>query len=186
MSWIREINESEAEGVLGKTYSRVRKERGKVSNVMRALSLDPRAMEVHLDLYLALMFRCGGGVTREERELIGTVVSAVNNCEYCARHHAAALNYYWKDESAVRRLVEDHAASELPARSRAILDYAVKVTGSPHEVAEGDIERLREVGLSDEDILQVNMITAYFNFVNRIVLGLGVEFTEEEMAEYRY
>jgi len=40
------------------------------------------------------------------------------------------------------------------------------------------------VGLDDRDILDLTLITGYFNFVNRLVLGLGVEYTDEEMAGY--
>jgi alkylhydroperoxidase family enzyme len=43
---------------------------------------------------------------------------------------------------------------------------------------------LRAVGLSDQDILDVSLITAYFNFVNRIALGLGVAFSDEEVSGY--
>jgi len=42
------------------------------------------------------------------------------------------------------------------------------------------------VGLTDEEILSVNLVTSYFNFVNRIALGLGVEFSEEEIKGYKY
>lgn len=186
MSWIKEIDESEAEGLLKEVYSEVKGERGKVSNVMKAQSLDPGAMQAHLGLYLSVMFAGHGDITPEQREIIATVVSAVNGCEYCANHHAQALNHYWKDEKAVGELMESYETYTLPTVDREIVNYAVKLTRSPNEVGKTDIEALREVGLSDEDILRVNMITAYFNFVNRIVLGLGVEFTQEEMAGYRH
>jgi alkylhydroperoxidase family enzyme len=45
---------------------------------------------------------------------------------------------------------------------------------------------LREQGLGDEEILAVNLIVAYFNFINRIAQGLGVEVTAEEVQGYRY
>ncbi len=45
---------------------------------------------------------------------------------------------------------------------------------------------MRSVGLSDGDVLTVNLVVSYFNFVNRIAEGLGVEVSEEEVAGYRY
>jgi alkylhydroperoxidase family enzyme len=45
---------------------------------------------------------------------------------------------------------------------------------------------MRDQKLTDEDILAVNLVAAYFNFVNRIALGLGVKHSEEEMGGYRY
>jgi alkylhydroperoxidase family enzyme len=49
-----------------------------------------------------------------------------------------------------------------------------------------DVERLRRTGFSDEEILSINLITSYFNFVNRVAEGLGVEFSEEEVQGYNY
>ncbi len=62
-----------------------------------------------------------------------------------------------------------------------MLDYAVKLTKAPATVAEADVEAMRQAGLSDEDILHVNLITSYFNFVNRIAEGLGVAFDPAEV-----
>jgi len=58
---------------------------------------------------------------------------------------------------------------------RAMIDYAVKLTRTPGGMERGDVETLRRVGFSDRAILDINGVTAYFNFVNRIADGLGVE-----------
>ena len=57
----------------------------------------------------------------------------------------------------------------------AMCDYAVKLTRTPEEMGESDIEGLREHGLSDEQILSVVLITCQFNFSNRVTMGLGIE-----------
>ena len=67
-----------------------------------------------------------------------------------------------------------------------MLDYAVKLTEAPSSVTEADVEAMRRAGFSDAAILDVNLITSYFNFVNRIAEGLGVAFDPEEMSGYRY
>ena len=72
----------------------------------------------------------------------------------------------------------------LPARGRAILKHATKLTQSPSAVTPDDLDALRAEGLSDRDILDITLVTAYFNFVNRIALGLGVEYSEEELNGY--
>ena len=54
----------------------------------------------------------------------------------------------------------------------------------PDKAAEDDIERLRAAGFSDEEVLDITLVTAYFNFVNRIALGLGVTFDENEIRGY--
>ena len=64
---------------------------------------------------------------------------------------------------------------ELPERRRALFGYAIKLTRTPHEMVESDLAPLRAAGLSDRDIVDLNQVVAYFNYVNRVADGLGVE-----------
>jgi uncharacterized peroxidase-related enzyme len=185
MTWIRTVDEDDAGEELSRVYSRIRKDRGKLSNIMQVQSLQPKAMEAHMDLYMAIMFG-RSGLSREEREMIAVVVSAANGCEYCVRHHAAALNAYWKDGARVERFVTDDRSGELSGRMRAVLDYADALTRSPGSVVESQVGTLREHGLEDDAVLAVNLIVAYSNFVNRIAQGLGVEATPDEVSGYTY
>lgn len=184
MAWIRTVGEGEAKGELEEVYDRIAGERGKVAEIMRVQGLHPRALAAHLDLYLALMF-CPGELAREERELIAVVVSGANGCGYCLAHHLEALAHYWPGEMA-QRAARDWRSLRLPQRLVRILEYAEKLTREPASVSEGDIRSLREVGLSDRGILEVNLIVGYFNFANRIALGLGIEPSPEEVSGYRY
>ncbi len=56
-----------------------------------------------------------------------------------------------------------------------MLDYAVKLTRTPGAMAEPDIEALRAVGFNDRAVLDINQVTAYYGYVNRLADGLGVE-----------
>jgi uncharacterized peroxidase-related enzyme len=185
MAWIPTIDESEAEGALKDGYQGVKGFRGKLSNIMQVQSLNPQGMQEHLDLYMAFMFD-RSGLSREERELIAVVVSAANRCAYCVAHHAEALRAYWKDDDRVRAAAEDHRSLGLPPRIRAIVDYAELLTRDPGAVRETDVQANRREGLSDQEILSANLVTGYFNFVNRLAVGLGVETSAEEVAGYRY
>ena len=184
MSWIEEIDEEDAEGELKEVYEEIISARGKLSNIMKVHSLNPGAMKAHMDLYMSVMFqdRC---IPREECEMIGVVVSHANGCSYCINHHAEALRSYWDDEQ-VDLLTEDMDKVDMNDRKKKIAEYVYKLTGSPDKVDEEDVGSLREVGLSDKQILNVNLIASYFNFVNRIALGLGVPFTEDEVEGYKY
>jgi len=185
MAWIRVVGEDEANDDLQAAIQAVKGSRGKLSNILGVHSLLPETMTAHMDLYTSIMFGPSGH-SREEREMIAIVVSSANQCPYCIQHHAAALQHYWKDEARVQRFASDYRAEDLPERMRGILGYAAKLTTSPHDIREADIAGLRDLGVSDEDILAVNLITSYFNFVNRIALGLGVAFSEEEVGGYKY
>jgi len=56
-----------------------------------------------------------------------------------------------------------------------MLEYAVNLTREPWNMIQTDVQKLREVGFEDVDILDINQITGYFAFVNRLADGLGVE-----------
>lgn len=185
MAWIRVIDEAEAQGKLKECYDEIKRTRGKIANIMKVHSLQPDAMMAHLNLYKTIMFG-PSGLSRRQRELLATVVSALNRCAYCVRHHAEALRAYVKDESFLEHVQRDYTQASLGPQERAMLDYAQKLTRSPAQVAPQDIEQLRRVGFGDAEILSINLIVSYFNFVNRVALGLGVEFSEDEARGYRY
>lgn len=66
----------------------------------------------------------------------------------------------------------------LGPRSRALVDYALKLTRAPWTAREADIDALRREGLNDRAIHDAASIAAYFNYVNRLASGLGVELEE--------
>jgi uncharacterized protein YciW len=67
-----------------------------------------------------------------------------------------------------------------------LLAYAAKLTISPKDICKDDIADMKDVGLSDEEILRTNLIASYFNFSNRIALGLGVELEHGKERSYKY
>ena len=72
--------------------------------------------------------------------------------------------------------------ADLDPQTRAILDYAVKLTLTPAAMTESDIDLLRSVGLNDQQVLSTVAITCVFNFMNRLADGLGVEIPEGREA----
>jgi|SRR5438094_1894499 len=78
-------------------------------------------------------------------------------------------------EALLAALKTDYRRAELPARDRAMLDYAVKLTRDPSAMREEDVAALRRAGLDDAGIHDVAQITALFNYYNRIADGLGID-----------
>jgi uncharacterized peroxidase-related enzyme len=183
MSWIEEIEVSEAEGKLAEMYTELVRKRGKVSNILQVHSLNPQAMEDHLGLYMTLMFG-KSGLSRLEREAIAVVVSASNECEYCVNHHVESLRHFLDDEDALNRLATADGLEALEPRLSNIVRHAERLTTAPVAMTESDLGELRAEGLSDRDILDLTLIVGYFNFVNRIAMGLGVQFTDDEKSGY--
>lgn len=64
-------------------------------------------------------------------------------------------------------------------RQRALVDYAIRLTRVPEDITEKDIAELRNAGLTDEGIHDAAVIVGYFNFVNRIASGLGVDLEKD-------
>jgi uncharacterized peroxidase-related enzyme len=184
MSWIDEVEISAAEGRLAEIYAELIEKRGKVSNILKVHSLNPDAMSNHLDLYMTLMFG-KSGLSRAEREAIAVVVSASNDCTYCVKHHTEALRHHIKDEETLTTLMEADGLETLEPRLSNIVRHAEKLTSAPGAMTESDLGELRAVGLSDKDILDLTLVVAYFNFVNRIALSLGVSFTADELRGYK-
>ena len=184
MAWIDEIEADDAEGRLAELYAELVEKRGKVSNILKVHSLQPEALSGHLDLYMAVMFG-QSGLSRAEREAIAVVVSAANDCEYCVNHHLEALRRYIDDEDTLALLSTADGLETLEPRLSNMVRHAEKLTTAPQAMTESDLGELRAVGLSDRDILDITLVTAYFNFVNRIALGLGVSFDADELTGYR-
>lgn len=183
MSKIKVIQPEEAEGRLLEIYTDLIDKRGKLAEVHKIQSLHPESIVKHFDLYLEIMF-AKSELSRAEREMMAVVVSAANRCEYCQTHHAEALNNYWKDIDKVNNLRSSFFGVDLTQRERALCQYAKRLTLFPADDF-GLVEKLKTIGLTDSAILDATLVIAYFNFVNRIVLGLGVNL-EENAGGYKY
>jgi uncharacterized peroxidase-related enzyme len=185
MAWIMTVSEDKATGDLKRAYEAVSRARGKVSNIMRAQSLNPSAMRAFLELYTTLVFG-KSGLTRSERETVATIISAHNHCDYCVSHHGEALRFYLKNGDQLHSIIEGKQPVGMSPRVKALTDYALKLTLEPGKIAQQDLDDLRSIGISDSEVLDLVLLTGYVNMVDRIAEGLGVEHDETEARGYNY
>ena len=80
-----------------------------------------------------------------------------------------------KDDERVRAITRDWRTVELSEADTALCAWAEKLTLQPRQVGEEDVATLRRAGLTQRAIHDACLVVAYFNFVTRIALGLGVE-----------
>ncbi|MGM0437719.1 MAG: peroxidase [Bacillota bacterium] len=80
-----------------------------------------------------------------------------------------------KAKKVFSEVLEDYNTADISEKERAMLCYAEKLTKDPTLVEKDDLKKLKEIGLSDRDILDLNQVVSYFNYVNRIAEGLGIE-----------
>ena len=185
MAYIKVIEPHGAEGKLNEIYDDLIKSRGKIANVHTIQSLNPESVVNHMDLYMTLMYG-KSPLKRVLREMLGVVVSKANKCEYCQKHHLEAINYYWKNDEKCNQFLDDFTKVKLSSTELLLCDFAYELTINPDAVNDKNyINPLKNTGLSDRAILDASMIISYFNFVNRIVMSLGV-YVEADPGNYKY
>ncbi len=89
--------------------------------------------------------------------------------------HEADLRAEIQDDAKVLAIQEDYRQVEFDPPTKGLLDFAVKLTLNPKQMRAADIEALREFGFADEAILDAVQLVAYFNYINRVLVGLGAD-----------
>lgn len=140
---------------------------GMVPNVLRAYAFDIEKLNAFTGMYNELML-ADSGLSKLEREMIAVVVSAENKCYYCLTAHGQAVRALSGDPTLGEQLVMNYRVADLPARQRAMLDFAVRVTRASAEISESDRQTLRDHGFSERDIWDVISVAAFFNMTNRV------------------
>ena len=74
---------------------------------------------------------------------------------------------------------------ELTEAEYAMLEYAEKLTLSPGDMDQADVQKLRNTGWTDRDVLDIVQVCAYFNFRVRVVDGLGLEIADSQVQRAR-
>ncbi len=87
------------------------------------------------------------------------------------------------NEALVKHLQSDWKQADLSDADRQMLIYAEKLTLTPWDMVEQDVIALRDLGFSDSAILDINQVTSYYAYVNRLADGLGVELEDYVKGE---
>jgi uncharacterized peroxidase-related enzyme len=186
MARIKVIQENEAQGELHDIYQGLVQSRGKLAEIHKIQSLNPKTILSHMNLYMDIMYG-QSPLKRAQREMIAVVVSVANQCEYCTRHHAEALNVYWKDDAKIEKLITEMASLDMGGIDKLWIAYAEELTLRPSsQKTETLITQLKASGADDRSILDATLVIGYFNFVNRIILGLDVDLEEDGGKGYKY
>lgn len=89
-------------------------------------------------------------------------------------HHRRGLRRLLRDDNLAAAIEAGFEDAEISDARKAMLRYAVKLTRSPGKMAERDVARLRALGFTDNDILHIVEVTAYYAYANRVADGLGI------------
>lgn len=138
---------------------------GMTPTMMRALANSPAALKSYMRFSEALS---EGELSKKEREQIALAVGQANRCDYCLAAHSAIGKMVGLNPDEIR---DSRLGSAVDRRAGAIVRFATQIVEKQGRVSDEDLDRAREVGLSDGEIAEIvaatslNIFTNYFNHV---------------------
>lgn len=151
---------------------------GFVPNVFFALAHRPDELRAFLAYNNALMNK-ESGLTVAEKEALIIAFSNYNGCVYCVASHGATHRLATGNQKVAEQVSVNYHEAEITDRERAIIEFGMKLTTESAKINTQDFAKLKEHGLSDEDIWDVAGITAFFNLSNRMMTFLAVRPDDE-------
>jgi uncharacterized peroxidase-related enzyme len=168
------VEEAEATGIVAQVYADFKREMQYpyVPNVVKTLGISPAALTAASGLYVGFLLNTT--LPRALTSMILFTVAASRDCEYCSASNEFACRNLGLDEESLRALVED-LDSVSPERIRAIVAFALKVSQDPQGLVAEDFERLREHGITDEEVVEIALSAAMATFFDILADSLKVE-----------
>ena len=154
-------------------FAKCQEKLGFVPNVLSSYAHDDAKLTAFAAFYNDLML-APSGLSKLEREMIAVAVSSVNRCYYCLTAHGAAVRQLSGDPVLGELMVMNYRAAALSARHRAMLDFSVKLTETPHLIGEEDRETLRKTGFSERDIWDIGAVASFYNMSNRMASAVDM------------
>ena len=188
-AWINMISDEDASKELREVLDLARTPHGTVDNVMRVHSLRPNTMKGHVTLYRAALHDDANTIPMWFQETVSSYVSILNDCAYSLENHWKNAAYLI-DDAKKSDAIEKALWSKMPQDvfdgvELEMLRYAEKLTLRPSSMVQEDVLALKAVGAEDGEILELNQIVGYFNYVNRLLNGLGVTTSGDTVGFYK-
>ena len=178
MSWIKTIDYNEADASLKRMYDRVKGPNNNVDNVLKIHSLRPHTLTGHMTLYKCVLHNSNNSLPKWYLEALGVYVSYLNKCNYCVQHHFAGFSRLIDDEEKsnyfLNCMEKDSLVDYFDEKYLGGIIHAKQLTLDHASTTKKDIEHLISLGFTEGEVLEINQVTSYFNYVNRMVVGLGV------------
>jgi len=178
MSWIKTISYEAASASLKKIYDKIKGPDNNIDNVLLIHSLRPHTLMGHMTLYKNVLHNSNNTLDKWYLEALGVYVSYLNRCDYCFDHHFAGFSRLFRNDKKAHEfreaVINNSPLDVFEDKELAGFIYSKKLTLHHADLKESDIHDLRKAGFTDGEILEINQLVSYFNYVNRTVVGLGV------------
>jgi len=145
---------------------------GFIPNFYQAQTRRPDLVKAEVGLVHAALIG-EGALTRQQKEYIFLVCSASNLSTYCVTAHCEIVRLLRLDGPDPEQVAIDHLSTALPADTKALLNFVVKLSQQPTKVADDDIQALRTFGFSDQQIMEAVVLAGVAKFANFVAFGLG-------------
>lgn len=172
MTFIDTVPEGEATGAAAEVYAADREAFGFLPNLTQAFSLRPEVYGAWKQLNGAVK----AGMDLRRYELATIAAARELRSSYCMLAHGSVLmDKGLLEPDALRAVVSDHRDAGLDDVEVAVMDLSAKVVRDATIVDQADIDRLRSLGLSDQDILDVVLAAAARCFFSKVLDAVGAE-----------
>ena len=171
MAFIRPVSDDEATGEAAALFAADLAEDGYVANMTRLFARRPAVLEGWVQLVTAIR----DTMDRRRYELVTVAAARRLRSSYCMLAHGQVLAERFLEPSAVRVLALDHRSAGLDPVDVAIMDLAEKVVADATSVTREDVDRLRDLGLDDDEIFDVVAAAAVRCFFSKTLDALGVQ-----------
>jgi uncharacterized peroxidase-related enzyme len=169
--FIRPLPDDKVTGAVAEAYEADLAEDGYVSNVSRTFSHRPEVLAAWIGLKDAVT----SSMDPRRYELVTIAAARRVRSSYCMLAHGSVLATKFYDNAQVRDIALDYHAAGLDELDVAVMDLADKVAADAASVAEADVDRLRDLGLTDAEVFDVVAAAAMRCFFTKIVDGLGFQ-----------
>jgi uncharacterized peroxidase-related enzyme len=127
----------------------------------------------HLNALAEVLLRSENSLSRGDRELIATYVSALNDCFFCQNAHGGLAQHYLQcDMAFIDKIKVDYESTSISDKLKSLLAIAGSVQKGGKNVTPAQIEKARSLGATDMEIHDTVLIAAAFCMFNRYVDGL--------------
>lgn len=173
-AWIETIHPQAATGPLAEAYATQQSALGHVTPLTQLGSLYPDLVAQRLRLY-GVVNATPSAIPDWARRAVALLTSTINRCPFCTAGHVAGLTEAGLGELAQAIVADPDGARSGDVRVDALLDYTRVLTRAPAAVSQHDVAVLRAHGWTDLDILDINNLSAYYSYINRVASGLGLQ-----------
>jgi uncharacterized peroxidase-related enzyme len=171
VTFVETVPEAQATGAVAEMYEVDREALDDLPNFTKAFSLRPEVYAAWRQLNGAIK----ANMDSRRYELATMAAARRLRSSYCTLAHGSVLMARFLQPEAVRALVDDYRTADLEASDVAVMDLADKVAHDATSVTQADVDRLRTLGLTDTEILEVVLAAAARCFFSKTLDALGAE-----------